>query len=99
MYRVGQNHIYTVYVRYFGQENHQLYGQMRCIYTVPANPSCVPCEVGRVPCEVCCVPCDLCVLCEVCCVPREVCVLCEVGCNLLMQCHLFLTGVGTYIKV
>ena len=24
--RVGQNHIYTVYIRYFWQENHQIYG-------------------------------------------------------------------------
>jgi hypothetical protein len=37
--RVGQNHIYTVYIRYFWQENHQLYGHIRCKYTVLANPS------------------------------------------------------------
>ena len=39
IYRVGQNHIYTVYVRYFWQENHQIYGHIRCIYTVLANPT------------------------------------------------------------
>jgi len=37
--RVGQNHIYTVYIRYFWQGNHQIYGHIRCIYTVLANPS------------------------------------------------------------
>jgi len=37
-YRVGQNHIYTVYIRYFWQGNHQIYGHIRCIYTVLANP-------------------------------------------------------------
>jgi hypothetical protein len=36
--RVGQNHIYTVYKRYFWQGNHQIYGNIRCIYTVLANP-------------------------------------------------------------
>jgi hypothetical protein len=36
--RVGQNHIYTVYIRYFWQGNHQIYGHIRCIYTVLANP-------------------------------------------------------------
>jgi len=39
MYRVGQNHIYTVYIRYFWQGNHQIYGYIRCIYTVLANPT------------------------------------------------------------
>jgi len=38
MFRVGQNHIYTVFVRYFWQENHQIYGHIRCIYTVLAKP-------------------------------------------------------------
>jgi len=37
-YRVGQNHIYTVYIRYSGQGKHQIYGHARCIYTVLANP-------------------------------------------------------------
>jgi hypothetical protein len=37
--RVGQNHIYTVYIRYFWQGNHQIYGYIRCIYTVLANPT------------------------------------------------------------
>jgi hypothetical protein len=38
MARVGQNHIYTVYIRHFWQGNHQIYGHIRCIYTVLANP-------------------------------------------------------------
>jgi hypothetical protein len=37
--RVGQNHIYTVYIWYFWQGNHQIYGHIRCIYTVLANPT------------------------------------------------------------
>jgi len=36
--RVGQNHIYTVYIRYYWQGNHEIYGHIRCIYTVLANP-------------------------------------------------------------
>ena len=39
MYRVGQNHIYTVYIRYFWLGNHQIYGVFIRIYTVLANPS------------------------------------------------------------
>jgi hypothetical protein len=39
MSRVGQNHTYTVHVRYFWQGNHQIHGHIRCIYTVLANPS------------------------------------------------------------
>ena len=38
-WRIGQNHIYTVYIRYFWQGNCQIYGHMRCIYTVLANPT------------------------------------------------------------
>ena len=38
MCRVGQNHIYTVCIRYYWQGNHQIYGHIRCIYTVLANP-------------------------------------------------------------
>jgi len=37
MHRVGQNHTYTVYVRYLWQGNHQLYVHIRCIYTVLVN--------------------------------------------------------------
>jgi len=37
--RVGQNHIYTVCIRYFWQGNHRIYGQIRCIHTVLANPT------------------------------------------------------------
>jgi len=37
--RVGQNHIYTVYIWYTWQGNHQIYGHIRCIYTVLANPT------------------------------------------------------------
>ena len=36
--RVGQNHIYTVCIRYLWQGNHQIYGHKQCIYTVLANP-------------------------------------------------------------
>jgi len=36
--RVGQNHIYTMYIRYFWQGNHHTYGHIRCVYTVLANP-------------------------------------------------------------
>ena len=39
--RVGQNHIYTVNIRYFWQGNHQIYGHIRCIHTVLANPTCM----------------------------------------------------------
>jgi len=38
MCRVGQNHIYTVYIQYFWQGNDQIYGHIRCMYTVLANP-------------------------------------------------------------
>jgi len=38
MSRVGQNHTYTVYIRFFWQGNHQIYGHIRCICTVLANP-------------------------------------------------------------
>jgi hypothetical protein len=44
--RVGQSHIYTAYIYrtygiwYFWQENHQIYGHIRRIYTVLANPTC-----------------------------------------------------------
>ena len=37
--RVGQNHTYTVYIRYFWLGDHQMYGHIRCLYTVLANPS------------------------------------------------------------
>jgi hypothetical protein len=39
IFRVGQNHIYTVYIRYFWQGNHQIYGHIRCKHTVLANPT------------------------------------------------------------
>jgi hypothetical protein len=39
MPRVGQDHIYTVYIRYLWQENCRIYGHIRCMYTVLANPS------------------------------------------------------------
>jgi hypothetical protein len=35
--RVGQNHIYTVCIRYFWQGNHRIYGHTRCIYTALAD--------------------------------------------------------------
>ena len=40
--RVGQNLIYTVYVRHFCQGNYQIYGNILCIYTVLANPYDLP---------------------------------------------------------
>ena len=42
MFRVGQNHTYTVCIRYIWQGNHHIYGHIRCIYTVLANPISVP---------------------------------------------------------
>ena len=44
--RVGQNHIYTMYLRYFWQGNHQIYGHVRRIYAVLANPMCEACSAG-----------------------------------------------------
>ena len=44
MSRVGQNHIYTVYIRYLWQGNHQIYGHIRCINTVLTNPTNERCE-------------------------------------------------------
>jgi len=43
IHRVGQNHIYTLYIRYVWQGNHQIYGHIRCVNTILANPihSCV----------------------------------------------------------
>ena len=38
--------ICSVCTRYFGQENHQIYGHMRCIYTVLANPIYIRCIYG-----------------------------------------------------
>ena len=35
---VGQNHIYTVSIRYFWQGNHQKYGRTWCMFTVMASP-------------------------------------------------------------
>jgi len=32
-----QNHVYTVYIQYFWQGNPQIYGHIRCVYTVLAN--------------------------------------------------------------
>jgi len=44
--RVGQNHIFTVYIRYFWQGNHLIYGHIRCIHTVLANPKHSTEQVG-----------------------------------------------------
>jgi len=33
-------YIYTVYIRYYWQGNHQMYGHIQCIYTVLANTMC-----------------------------------------------------------
>jgi len=37
----GQNHTYTVYIRYFWPGNHQIYGHIRCTCTVLASPSVI----------------------------------------------------------
>jgi len=42
MRRVGQNHVYTVHIRYFWQGINQIYGHIWCIYTVLANPTHAP---------------------------------------------------------
>jgi len=39
MTRVGQNHIFTVYIQYSWQGNHQICGHNTCIYTALANPT------------------------------------------------------------
>ena len=36
IYRVGQDHIYTVHTRHFWQGNLEIYGHIRCIYTALA---------------------------------------------------------------
>ena len=38
IFRVGHNHIFTVCIRYFLQGNHHIYGHIRCVYMVLANP-------------------------------------------------------------
>ena len=38
MHRVGRNYIYTVYIRFSWQGNHQIYSHIRCIITVLAKP-------------------------------------------------------------
>jgi hypothetical protein len=45
MCRAVQDHIYTVYMQYFWQENHQIYGKY-CIYTILANPKYVSSTTG-----------------------------------------------------
>ena len=53
MFRVGQNHISTVYIRYFWLGNHQIYGVYIRIYTVLANPRnvCLMCALRGEPLE------------------------------------------------
>jgi len=41
IFRIGQNHTHTVYIRHFWQEDLQIYNLIRCIYTVLANPTLV----------------------------------------------------------
>ena len=43
--RVGQDHIHTVYIRYFWQGNHQIYGHIRCIY-IQFWPTLAICNEG-----------------------------------------------------
>jgi len=85
LHRVGQNHIYTVYIRYFWQGNHQIYGHIRCIYTVLANLIVTTSFVWRYSLVSCAVllhghnqpPVCVCVLCVcVCCVCVRVCCVC-----------------------
>jgi hypothetical protein len=38
MTTVGQTRVHTVFVRYLWRENHHIYGHIRCVYTVLANP-------------------------------------------------------------
>jgi len=45
--RVGQNYNYTVYIRYFWQGDHQIYGHMRCIYN-SGQPTCFRRWIGRI---------------------------------------------------
>ena len=40
MCRVGQNHIY-IYIQYFWLGDRQIYGHIRCLYTILANPTYV----------------------------------------------------------
>ena len=47
--RVGQNHIYTVCIRYLWQGNHQIYGHIRRIYTVLANPIYLASSLPTIP--------------------------------------------------
>ena len=44
--RADQSHVYTVYVRFFWQGHHQIYGHIRRIYTVLANPRHIRCIYG-----------------------------------------------------
>jgi hypothetical protein len=52
MIRVGHNYIFTVYIRYFWQRNHQMYGHIRCIYTVLANPDYDACSDKQIECVI-----------------------------------------------
>jgi hypothetical protein len=36
--RVGQNHIYIVYIWYFWQGNHQIYGHIQCMFYGSGQP-------------------------------------------------------------
>ena len=37
--RTIHTYVYTVYIRHFWQGNHHIYGHIRCVYTVLANPT------------------------------------------------------------
>jgi len=39
MFRVGQNCIYTACIWFLWQGDHQIYGHIRCMYTILANPT------------------------------------------------------------
>jgi hypothetical protein len=50
MARVGQNHKYTVCIRYFWQGIRHMYGHMRCIYTVYGHIRCIYTVHGHMRC-------------------------------------------------
>jgi len=84
--RIGQDHIYTVHIRYFWQGNHQIYSHIRCIHTVLANPihlckracmrDCAP--THRVLCL--CVCKYMCAVCVCLCVCEYMCAVCVCVC-------------------
>ena len=80
-------YLYAVYIRYFWQGNHQIYGNTRCIYTVLANPAHVHAGADAVFCVVVC--------------SIVVYVFCRVGQNhiyIYKVCTIFLAWKSPYIR-